>query len=219
MNAELLTKGSKRVAPANYRVDYAKLKVLCRQAGLAVVDLYEPGTLPRRALSEATLKKWRRGGRAKVETLIAVASALSTRLRWRVDWRDIVQSDIEGGSLAGEAIQIAVGSDQNEDLRQVAEGFRNSVVARLTKIRGLRVLMRPIDCPPPMDLGETATLLQMTLRRCGHQARLDVSLTERDCGLIRWAESYLIGDDDMIRAEAAIAIDIAHQVQVQLSNA
>ncbi len=90
--------GGTEKIPRGYRVDYGKLKTLSRQAGLKIIDLYEPGVIPRQLISEGTIKKWRRGGRGTSESPVKIASALSSRLGWQVDWRELTQ--VENASVA-----------------------------------------------------------------------------------------------------------------------
>jgi hypothetical protein len=79
------------------------LVALLREAGLRLVDLCEPGKRTTKQLvSMETLRKWRRGRRASIDSLTLVAAELTKHARRSVDWRDLVEDgDIDAPHVAG----------------------------------------------------------------------------------------------------------------------
>jgi hypothetical protein len=67
------------------------------------VDLCEPGKRTTKQLvSMETLRKWRRGRRASIDSLTLVAAELTKHARRSVDWRDLVEDgDIDAPHVAG----------------------------------------------------------------------------------------------------------------------
>jgi TolB-like protein len=211
-------------SPRGYRVDYPKLKTLCRQAGLKMIDLYEPGVVPRQLISEGTLKKWRRGGRGTSESLVKIAEALSDRLRWGLDWRELIQAGIANVSLnrrlAILPFHAATGDRVGGD---GAGGFRASILAQLSKLPGLRVISFPtleLVTAPQSDDAELVVdvVLSATLRAHGDLARLDVELTDIRTREVLWASSYPFSEADQLRAQTAIAGEVANQIGRTLAS-
>lgn len=213
-----VAEGSTEKSPRGYRPDYAKLKTLCRQAGLKLIDLYEPGVIPKQLISQGTLKKWRQGGRATSESLVKITEALSGRLRWQVDWRELIQAGPTNVSLnrrlAILPFHAATGDRVGGD---GAGGFRASILVQLSKLRGLRVISFPtldLVTAPQSDDAELVVdvALSGTLRTHGDLARLDVELTDIRTREVLWASSYPFSEADQLRAQTAIAGEVANQI-------
>ncbi len=210
-----------------YSVDYPKLKTLCRQAGLKIIDLYEPGlALESRLLSEGTIKKWRSGGRATSGSLVKLADVLSVRVGWRVDWRELVRAESAGVSfnhcLLMPAFQAATGERLGADL---AGGFRATILAQLSSVRGLRVVSA--DLATVLEIAahskaenrqrdvradEVCAVLIGILRAHGDVARLDVELTDTKKQEVLWASSYPFSESQLLHAQSAIATDVVRQI-------
>jgi hypothetical protein len=82
---------ARRSPPVGYLVSWDKLSVLLREAGLRLVDLCEPGKrTTKRLVSMETLRKWRRGKRASIDSLTLLASEMTKHAKRSVDWREFV---------------------------------------------------------------------------------------------------------------------------------
>jgi TolB-like protein len=183
-----------------------------------VSDLYEPGAFPKALVSEATIKKWRPGGHASIDSLNKIAAGLSARLHWRVEWRDLIQADGAPLSIARRLLvlplQTAPGYRSDH---AVADGFRTSIVSRLTKVRGLELVAPRADSDQVETLASADVALQAVLREQGEQSRLDIDLTEMRTGIILWAESYTFLAADLLLAQTAIATSIADEIRAPLA--
>lgn len=223
LNGEGCGQGAER--GRGYRVDYRKLKTLCRQSGLKLVDLYEPGMVKRQLISEGTLKKWRKGGRASSDSLLKVAEALSEHLHWRVDWRELTQRGLLTASLNRRlAIPPFRAAAAGQECGGAAEGFRASIVAQLWKVQGLRVVSVPAlesaAASQPRRSGlEADVVLSGALRSSGELSRLDIELTDAKTCEVLWASSYPFSAPDQLSAQAAIAAEVADQIGRALAAA
>ena len=201
--------------PRGYRVDYAKLKNLCRQAGLKIIDLYEPGVVKQQLISEGTLKKWRGGGCGTSESLTRIAAELSTRLRWQLDWRELVDTGSGGVSLNHRLAILPFHATHGDRVGDGASGFRASIVAQLSKLQGLRVISVP-DSAAAVQAGESNlaadVVLNGALRLHDDLARLDVELMDTRTREVLWAHAYPFSEADHLRAETAIAAEVADQI-------
>ena len=176
---------------SGYRVDFAKLKLLCHQAGLTLVDLYEPGTFPRKLISEAALKKWRRGGRARAETLTSIAAALSTWLHFRVEWRDLVQADPIPSPTTPRYVVVSLHAEGSAPWNGLVASLRNSIVARLSKVSGVRLLApraRSIASRAPLTVFSRCKLCSGSTASIAAGRGADRSHDPRDL----WAEAYTL---------------------------
>lgn len=214
--------GAQRIGPASrprgYRVDYHKLKTLCRQAGLKMIDLYEPGVLPRQLMSEGTFKNLRKGGRASIDMLLRIAEALSGRLHWHVDWRDLIEREFAADSLHHRLAVLSFDPPVSD--ADGADGFHASIVAQLLKLRGLRVVSVPAPAATAENVAiEADAMLNGAVRTCGELARLDVAMIDARTREVLWANSYPFAVSDRLRAEAAIAAEVADQIGRALAAA
>lgn len=129
-------------AKTGYLLDWEKIKSLCRQCGMKISDLYEPGVFPVAVVSYAAIKKWRAGGRISIDSLLKLSHAFSKKLHWHVELLDLVRAEpIE----ATPTLRLAVLPLQNVSAgphHDFADGFRATIVAILSKL-GVQVMMVP----------------------------------------------------------------------------
>lgn len=203
-----------------YPVDYPKLRALCRQAGLKLVDFYEPGLLPKVVVSEGTIKKWRAGGHASIESLTKVGDILSQRLGWKVSWRELTLT--RSAILRPRRIAVLPFRAERDGSRDdSADGFRASILVQLYNIQGLRVrsvagaaVGAEVDGHLVSALRRSGVqaILGGTVRTHKDAARLDLELADTATRELLWAHSFPFSDEDVLHAQTAIATEVANQI-------
>ncbi|MGA9421415.1 MAG: tetratricopeptide repeat protein [Rhodanobacteraceae bacterium] len=118
------------------------------------------------------------------------------------------------------------GSADNAD-SYISDGIQQEILARLVKIRALKVISRTSTqgyASRPHDIAEVgrqlgvANVLEGSIQKFGDQVRVAVQLIQAATGERLWAQSYERGVDDVFTAESEIARTIASALQVTLSG-
>jgi serine/threonine protein kinase/tetratricopeptide (TPR) repeat protein len=133
-----------------------------------------------------------------------------------------------------EANSIAVlpfdGLSEDRGDQFFADGVQDDILTKLAKIRGLKVInrssvmeYRPV--PGGRNLRQIGAALGVShvlegdARKIGARFELNVRLSNARTGALLWSQQYTRKLDDMFAAQAEIALKVADELHVPLSNA
>jgi adenylate cyclase len=185
-----------------------------------------PGApMPRRRLAWLT-----RPALAAAAAVLAIAAGAGGWFAWHAqDAAPSVAGSGGGAAVGPRTIAVLpfanLGDDKANEV--FADGVTDELINLLSRVRGLRVTPRASSFyfkGKSVPTAEAARLLGVdhlvdgSVRRAGDRVRIAAQLVSASDGTVLWSRSYDRGLDDMLAAQAEIALGIARSLALSLDG-
>ncbi len=172
-------------------------------------------------------EKYRRRGGSTVRKAIAGGAVLAATLAILLTLRGSLQTG-EANDTASIAVMPFENAGEGEDGDYFSDGIMEEILARLSKIDGLKVIARSSviryrdTVKSPLEIGDelgVSTILEGRVRRSSDRLRIAAELVDTRTGEALWSEVYDRDPADVFAIQSDVAEKIASALRTELSPA